>query len=109
MAISAVICGHTVCKHLQVDIQAGYDARMLPPFDLKETAQVSMFRKGSNVISSLICHDMVSMQWHMLDILILLLGNNDIWCDTSIDEIANHLIALAITQLHKIKAAMSGG
>ena len=95
MVLSAIICGHSFCKRLQVDMQAGTDARMRPSFKLEETARVQMLGKGGKTIGDFVRRDIPVIQRYRPDILILLLGDNDIGCDTSAEEIANHLIALA--------------
>ena len=95
MVLSAIICGHSFCKRLQVDMQAGTDTRMRPSFKLEETARVQMLGKGGKTIGDFVRRDIPVIQRYRPDILILLLGDNDIGCDTSAEEIANHLIALA--------------
>ena len=54
-----------------------------------------MLGKGGKTIGDLVRRDIPVIQGYRPDILILLLGDNDIRCDTSAEEIANHLIALA--------------
>ena len=95
MVLSAIICGHSFCKRLQVDMQAGTDARMRPSFKLEETARVRMLGKGGKTMGDFVRRDIPVIQRYRPEILILLLGDNDIGCDTSAEEIANHLIALA--------------
>ena len=95
MVLSAIICGHSFCKRLQVDRQAGTDARMRPSFKLEETARVRMLGKGGKTIGDFVRRDISIIQRYWPDILILLLGDNDIGCDTNAEEIAIHLIALA--------------
>ena len=95
MVLSAIICGHSCCKRWQVDRQAGTDARMRPFFKLEGTARVRMLGKGGKTIGDFVRRDIPVIQRYRPDILILLLGDNDIGCDTSAEEIANHLIALA--------------
>ena len=95
MVVSVIICGYSFCKRLQVDMQAGTDARMRPSFKLEETAWVQMLGKGGKTIGDFVRCDIPVIQRYRLDILILLLGDNDTGCDTSAEEIANHLIALA--------------
>ena len=53
-----------------------------------------MFGEGGKTISNFIPHDIPVIQRYRPYILILLLGH-DIGCDTSADEITNHLTALA--------------
>ena len=96
MVLSAIICGHSVCKHLQVDMQAGTDTKMQPSFKLKETAQVRMFGKGGKMICNFVHCDIPIRQRYRPDTLILLLGDDT---GTSAEEITNHLITLA-SQLH---------
>jgi len=62
LLLCAIICGHSVCKCLQVDMQAGTDARMRPSFKLKETAWVWMFRKGGGKISDFVHHNIPMRQ-----------------------------------------------
>ena len=95
MVFSAIICGHLCCKHWQVDRQAGTDARMRPSFKLEGTARVRMLGKGGRTIGDFVRRNIPVIQRYRPDILILLLGDNDTGCDTSAEEIANHLIALA--------------
>ena len=90
MVLSAIICGHSFCKRLQVDMQAGTDARMRPSFKLEETARVRMLGKGGKTIGDFVRRDIPVIQRYRPDILILLLGDNDIGCDTSAEEIAHH-------------------
>ena len=54
-----------------------------------------MLGKGGKTIGDFVRRDIPVIQRYRPDILILLLGDNDIGCDTSAEEIANHLIALA--------------
>ena len=54
-----------------------------------------MLGKGGKTIGDFVRRDISIIQRYWPDILILLLGDNDIGCDTNAEEIANHLIALA--------------
>ena len=91
MVLSAIICGHSCCKRLQVDMQAGTDARMRPSFKLEGTARVRMLGKGGKTIGDFVRRDIPVILRYRPDILILLLGDND----TGAEDIANHLITLA--------------
>ena len=95
MVLSAIVCGHSFCKRLQVDKQAGTDARMRPSFKLEETARVQMLRKGGKTIGDFVRRDIPVIQIYRPDLLILSLTDKDTGCDTSAEEIANHLIALS--------------
>ena len=68
---------------------------MRPSFKLEGTARVRILGKGGKTIGDFVRRDIPVIQRYRPDILILLLGDNDIGCDTSAEEIANHLIALA--------------
>jgi len=76
-------------------MQAGTDARMRPSFKLEETARVRMLGKGGKTIGDFVRRDIPVIQRYRPDLLILLLTDNDIGCDTSAEEIANHLVALS--------------
>ena len=54
-----------------------------------------MLGKGGKTIGDFVRRDIPVIQRYRPDILILLLGDNDIGCDTSAEEIANHLVALS--------------
>ena len=54
-----------------------------------------MLGKGGKTIGDFVRRDIPVIQRYRPDILILLLGDNDNGCDTSTEEIANYLIALA--------------
>ena len=86
--LAAIICGHSFCKRLQVDMQAGTDARMRPTFKLEGTARVRMLGKGGKTIGDFVRRDIPVIQRYRPDILILLLGDNDIGCDTSADYLS---------------------
>ena len=53
------------------------------------------FGKGGKRIDDFVHRDLPVIQRYRLDILIPLLGVNNMGCDTSAEEIDNHLIALA--------------
>ena len=86
MVLSAIICGHSGCKRWQVDRQAGTDARMRPSFKLEGTARMRMLGKGGKTIGDFVRRDIPVIQRYRPDILILLLGDNDIGCDTSAED-----------------------
>ena len=67
-------------------MQAGTDARMRPTFKLEGTARVRMSGKGGKTIGDFVRRDIPVIQRSRPDILILLLGDNDIGCDTSAED-----------------------
>ena len=90
----AVIPSVSACNW--VDVQAGPDARMLPSLNWRRWLKCEGWRKAVrcwSAISSVVIFLLYSGNRPYF--LILLLGHNDIECDTSADKIANHLIVLA--------------
>ena len=83
-------------------MQAGTDARMRPSFKLEETARARMLGKGGKTIGDFVRRDIPVIQRYRPDILILLLGDNDIRCDTSAEEIGKPLYRLSKPAISRI-------
>ena len=66
-----------------------------PPSSWRRRPECKCWEKAVRRSGDFVRRDIPVIQRYRLDILILLLGDNDIGCDTSAEEIANHLIAIA--------------
>ncbi|KAL3854143.1 hypothetical protein ACJMK2_013421 [Sinanodonta woodiana] len=95
----ALILGHSFCKWLERHLRLGSDHRLVPSFNITECCKVHMKGVGGRTIDKLMLHDMHDVHAKSPDIVILMIGDNDVNADTSPEAIAHKMVVLA-TFLH---------
>ncbi|KAL3862261.1 hypothetical protein ACJMK2_008243 [Sinanodonta woodiana] len=87
----ALILGHSLCKWLERHLRLGSDHRLVPSFNITECCKVHMKGVGGEV--------------HAIrpDIVILMIGDNDVNADTSPEAIAHKMVVLATFLYRKYK------
>ncbi|KAL3857634.1 hypothetical protein ACJMK2_012281 [Sinanodonta woodiana] len=88
----ALILGHSLCKWLERHLRLESDHRLVPSFHITECCKVHMKGVGGRTIDKLIP-----------DIVILMIGDNDVNADTSPEAIAHKMVVLATFLYRKYK------
>ena len=91
----AGIVGHSFCARLKADLTAGINARMAPAFNLEgKVNNVLFLRKGGKCISHVEWIDFNMIQSACPNIVILMIGDNDVFFDTDCMGLAGRLVSL---------------
>ncbi|KAL3852046.1 hypothetical protein ACJMK2_015735 [Sinanodonta woodiana] len=96
----ALIMGHSLCKWLDRFLRFGTDPRLVPSFNIAEVCKVNMKGVGGRTIDKLLRQDMGEVRLRRPDIVVLIIGDNDVKADTSPEVIAHKIVALG-TLLHR--------
>ena len=76
--------GHSFCTCLKADLTAEIDARMAPTFNIAGTVDEVLFLgKGGKCINELEQIDFHWMWSDCPDIIILMIGDNNVFCETT--------------------------
>ncbi|KAL3841658.1 hypothetical protein ACJMK2_019772 [Sinanodonta woodiana] len=99
----ALILGHSLCKWLERHLRLGSDHRLEPSFNITECCKAHMKGVGGRTIDKLMFHDMHQVHAKRPDIVILMIGDNDVNADTSPEAIAHKMVVLATFLYRKYK------
>lgn len=76
---TVLILGHSFVKRLKGNLEAGFDSRVNPNFNLRGSAFVHMFGVGGRTVSKLREHDLHVLTRLAPDVVILEIGTNDLF------------------------------
>ena len=92
----AIIVGHPFCARLKANLTDGIDARTAPAFNLAGKVDNALFLcKGGKCINNVERIDFHMIQSDRPDIIILMVGDNDVFFDTDCEGLADRLVSLA--------------
>ncbi|KAL3882415.1 hypothetical protein ACJMK2_028758 [Sinanodonta woodiana] len=97
----SLITGHSICKRLSQYLVSVTDDRLSLHFNLNRVVSVMVQGVGGRTVEKWMKFDMSSLCFLCPDIVVLLLGENDITSFSDPETLAFKLISLA-SQLHRL-------
>ena len=94
MTLKTLIIGHSICYWLANYIQSGRDERLLHDFDLARISEVHFKGERGRTVKEMIQNDFHVIDKLRPDILIFIIGGNDVSYSSSPQEIALYIIAM---------------